>query len=240
MNGKSVSASAILGITLACGIVLGGYLLSRALYEVRAADRFVTVKGLAEQIVDADLAVWPLTIKETDNELAALEKKLESSRRVIREFLLQAGFEEDALSEVPPQITDFQAESYYQGRNERPYRYMAQTTITLRSTDIVRVKKAMRQAQNLISKGVVLTAQNYPNQTEFLFTGLNSIKPAMVAEATRNARQAAEQFAKDSGSKVGSIRRATQGLFSIRDRDRNTPDKKKVRVVTTVEYYLED
>jgi hypothetical protein len=102
------------------------------------------------------------------------------------------------------------------------------------------VKTAAEKAGELIGKGIVLVGENYGRTTEFLFTGLNDIKPAMIQEATKNAHTAAEQFAKDSGSKVGKIKNASQGLFTITDRDMNTPDKKNVRVVTTVEYYLND
>ncbi len=97
----------------------------------------------------------------------------------------------------------------------------------------------MEQSGKLVKQGIVL-ANSYGRGTEFLFTGLNRIKPAMIAEATKNARKAAEQFAQDSGSKVGSIRKARQGLFTIRNRDMNSPDLKIVRVVTTVEYFLKD
>jgi len=118
-----------------------------------------------------------------------------------------------------------------------PNRYRADITITARTPDVKRVKQAMETSGTLVKKGVVL-ADNYGCGTEFPFTHLNSIKPAMIAEATKNARKAAEQFTRDSGSTVGSIRWARQGLFTIRDRDINSPDLTIVRVVTTIEYFL--
>lgn len=240
MNNHSLSASAVLGITLALGIVLGGYLIGNALYKIRAAERYVTVKGLAERNVPADLAIWPITFKETENDLSELQRKLDTNQNRVRRFLINSGFKETEMSESPPQITDFHAQTYYQGDKKPKFRYMAQTTITLRSNNVTAVKQAMKQSGELVKNGVVLIAGSYGRSTEFLFTSLNKIKPEMIAQATQNARKAAEQFAKDSGSIVGTIRKARQGLFSISDRDRNTPDLKKVRVVTTVEYFLTD
>jgi hypothetical protein len=238
MNNRSVSASAVLGITLGLGIVIGGYFIGDAVYKIRSSERYVTVKGLAERIVGADLAIWPITFQETGNDLSKLQRKVDLNRKLIREFLVTTGFDSAELSELPPQITDFQADRYAHDKVKREYRYMAQATLTLRTSKVSLVKQAMGRSGELVSKGIVMVAEEYYRSTGFLFTGLNKIKPEMIAEATKNARKAAEQFAKDSGSKVGTIRKAQQGLFSIEDRDRNTPDQKKVRVVTTVEYFL--
>jgi len=238
MNNRSVSASAVLGITLGLGIVIGGYFIGDAVYKIRSSERYVTVKGLAERIVEADLAIWPITFQETGNDLSKLQRKVDLNRKLIREFLVTMGFDSTELSELPPQITDFQADRYAHDKVKREYRYMAQATLTLRTSKVSLVKQAMGRSGELVSKGIVMVAEEYYRSTGFLFTGLNKIKPEMIAEATKNARKAAEQFAKDSGSKVGTIRKAQQGLFSIEDRDRNTPDQKKVRVVTTVEYFL--
>jgi hypothetical protein len=238
MNNRSVSASAVLGISLGLGIVIGGYFIGDAVYKIRSSERYVTVKGLAERIVGADLAIWPITFQETGNDLSKLQRKVDLNRKLIREFLVTTGFDSAELSELPPQITDFQADRYAHDKVKREYRYMAQATLTLRTSKVSLVKQAMGRSGELVSKGIVMVAEEYYRSTGFLFTGLNKIKPEMIAEATKNARKAAEQFAKDSGSKVGTIRKAQQGLFSIEDRDRNTPDQKKVRVVTTVEYFL--
>lgn len=225
-------------LILAAGVALAGYFISHGLFEIRASQRFVSVKGFAERLVDADLAIWPLTFKETGDDLPALQSRVEANRSLIRSFLQTAGFSDAEISESPPQVTDFKADYY--GSQERPFRYMVQATTTLRTERVASVKAAMEQSDQLVSKGIVLSAESYGRNTEFLFEGLNEIKPEMIAEATRNAREAADQFAKDSGSEVGAIRTARQGLFTIQDRDRNSPDRKKVRVVTTVEYFLED
>ncbi|MBI5115528.1 SIMPL domain-containing protein [Candidatus Poribacteria bacterium] len=239
MKNGSVSASAVLGITVGLGIMLAGFFMGNALYKIRAAGRYVTVKGLAEREVDADLAIWPVTFRETDNDLSKLQRKIDANRKTIKEFLLKAGFEEADVSESPLNVTDFQAQTYVQDREKIPYRYLAQATLTLRSNNVPLVKQTMEKSGELVSKGIVLVTEEYGQQAEFLFTGLRKIKPEMVAEATKDARRAAEQFAKDSGSRVGVIRNAEQGIFSIEDRDRHSPDRKQVRVVTTVQYYLD-
>jgi hypothetical protein len=237
MENKSFSPFAVLGITIGLGIAIAGYLTGNALYKARASERYVSVKGLAERLVDADLAIWPITFKETDNDLSKLQGKLDSNRKVIREFLMGEGFEETELSESPVHVTDLQAEAYIQDVEKRPYRYMAEATLTVRSGKVALVKQAMEKSDQLVKKGIVLLG-GYGQNAEFVYTSLSDIKPEMVAEATQDARKAAEQFAKDSGSNVGAIRNAWQGFFSIEDQDRYAPDRKRVRVVTTVEYFL--
>ncbi|MDD3642996.1 MAG: SIMPL domain-containing protein [Candidatus Krumholzibacteria bacterium] len=229
----------VLGITIGLGICVAGLSMSHALFEARASQRYVTVKGLAEREVDADLVIWPLTFEVSSNDLNDLQAQVETKRGAIRRFLADAGFEEAEISQSTPRIRDTQSE-YYGDRAAPRMRYIAQSTVTLRTGKVPVVKAAIEKAGDLIGEGIVLVGENYGRSTEFLFTGLNDIKPAMIEEATKNARTAAEQFAKDSGSGVGKIRTATQGLFSITDRDMNSPDRKNVRVVTTVEYYLSD
>ena len=239
-NNYSVAASAVLGISVGLGIVIAGFFGGNALYKARAAERYVTVRGLAERIVDADLAIWPVTFRETENDLTKLQNKVDANRKTIREFLVGAGFAEADISESPVNITDFQAQAYIAEKEKRPYRYMAKATVTLRSDKVPLVKQTMEKSGELVGKGIVLATEEYGQTAEFLYTALSKIKPEMVAQATQDARRAAEQFAKDSGSKVGGIRNAQQGLFSIEDRDRYSPDRKNIRVVTMVQYYLKD
>jgi len=232
--------SAVSGIAIGLGICVAGLSMSHALFEARASQRSVSVKGLAEREVAADLVVWPLTFEVTGNDLNVLQAQIEGKRQTIREYLKTAGFEDTEISQSAPRIRDTQSETQYGQATPPKYRYVAQATLTLRTNKVAVVKAAIEKAGDLIGKGIVLVGENYGRTTEFLFTGLNDIKPAMIEEATKNARRAAEQFAKDSGSKVGKIRSASQGLFTITDRDMNSPDRKNVRVVTTVEYYLSD
>ena len=240
MEKDKIWSHAVSGIAIGIGIVVAGMSLSHALFEVRASQRYVTVKGLAEREVDADLVVWPLAFEVMSNDLNDLQAQVEAKRRTVRQFLAEAGFDEGEMSHTTPRIRDTQSEVMYGQATPPKFRYIAQATVTLRTNKVPVAKAANEKAGDLIGKGIVLVGENYGRTTEYLFTGLNDIKPAMIEEATTNARKAAEQFAKDSGSKVGKIRSASQGLFSITDRDMNSPDRKNVRVVTTVEYYLND
>lgn len=227
-----------LGLFLCLGLIISGWLLSRAVYSIKAADRYVTVKGLAEREVDADLVIWPVSFTETGNDLAELHERINSKQQAIQLFLTESGITQGEISTNPPVVTDFEARKFDSGNRKREYRYLTQTTLTVRSTDLALVRSIMGRSSELVKQGIVLASDDYQNQPEYLYIGLNSIKPAMIEKATKNARLAAEQFARDSESRVGSIRNARQGLFTITDRDRNTPYRKIVRVVTTVDYFL--
>jgi uncharacterized protein len=227
----------VVGLLIGLGLAIAGISIGVGQYKARTADRYVTVKGLAEREVDADLAIWPITFKVTDNTLGAIHQQIEKKRKVIKQFLQDAGFEESQISFSAPKIKDLEAERY--GNQVIPFRYVAQSTVTTRSTDVHLVKKTMEKSGVLVSSGIVFGEENWQTPTEFLFTALNKIKPEMIEEATQNARQAAEKFALDSGSDVGNIRNAYQGLFTIEERDRNSPERKIVRVVTTIQYYLD-
>ena len=183
MENRSVSAALVLGLTLALGLVAAGHLIGVNLYRIKAAERYVTVKGLAERNVDADLAIWPLTFSETGNDLVAVQKQLENDRHLIRRFLTHFGFIPEDMTDSPPRITDYYSQGYT-GANMPQNRYRAEASITLRSQDVTLVRKAMEAAGDLVKDGIVL-ADAYSRGTEFLFTGLNTIKPTMIAEATR-------------------------------------------------------
>ena len=240
MENRTVWSSFILGITISLGIIIASYFISDALVKLRAANRYVTVKGLAEQEVDADLAIWPISFEDADNDLSLLYQRSGEKRETINKFLLTGGLTEKDISFLPPQVIDFHAHKYSYDKEKRPFRYRVEATILVRTKNVPLIKKLMEKSTELINEGIVIIQADYQRSTEFLFTGLNAIKPAMIEEATKNARQAAEKFAKDSGSTVGKIRNARQGLFTVTNRDKNSPDRKNVRVVTTVEYFLVD
>lgn len=230
--------AAIIGLSIGAGIFFAGLFIGNGFYKSRMSDRFVTVKGLAEKEMDADLAIWPITFMEVGNNLIDLQQEVNNKREMINSFLTEKGFSEDDISHSTPKINDTYAQSYYGDHPTGP-RYRIQKTITLRSSDVRLVKQTMEQSGELVAMGIVLS-ENWENRTEFLFTSLNDIKPQMIREATINAREAASKFAEDSGSKVGKIRKASQGFFNISNRDANSPDRKIVRVVTTVEFFLTD
>jgi hypothetical protein len=235
---RGVAAAAVLGLCVAGGLAAGGWLMGQGVARVRAAERHVTVKGFAEREVPADLALWPIVYSATGNDLVALHAQLDRDAELVRQFLLGRGFGAEEITRSAPRVTDSAVQGNY-GAHPPPERYTAESTVTLRTGDVEAVKSAMAAAASLVKEGVAVTS-SYEYRPQFLFTRLDAIKPAMIAEATVDARHAAEQFAKDSGSAVGAIRSAQQGYFTIEDRDPYSPEFKKVRVVTTVEYFLVD
>jgi hypothetical protein len=236
---RNTLAALLLGALVGMGIASAGWFTAGALRQVRESQRFVTVKGLAEREVDADLAIWPVTFKDTGDDLSELQRRADAKREVVAGFLVEAGFPREELSFAVPRIQDRQTENMGQpGRPSGP-RYLEQATVIVRSRNVAAVKRAMDRSGQLVGRGVML-AQDWENRPQFLFTGLNAIKPEMIEQATVSAREAAAKFAKDSGSRVGKIRTASQGLFTVSDRDPNSPERKVVRVVTTVEYFLGD
>ncbi|GAB1484370.1 SIMPL domain-containing protein [Treponema sp.] len=228
----------ISAVFLALGLVGAGFAVSYGLVAMKAGERVVSVRGLAEREVDANLAVWPVTFSAASDSLDQLRKDLVNKTEAVKAFLLKSGIAAEDISVTPPTVRDTRAEMY--GSSEpRAFRYVAQATVLARTSDVDALLNAMARSLELVGEGVAV-AKDYESRPQFLFTGLNSVKPDMIAEATRNARTAAEQFAADSGSKVGKIKRANQGLFSIDDADPSLPQRKTVRVVTSVDYFLSD
>jgi hypothetical protein len=189
--------------------------------------------------VPADVAIWPLTFQDASNDLNALFGSLQRKNALVTEFLAAHGIAKDAITVGAPAVTDRFAQSYGDTSNIA-YRYTATSTVTVFTNDVAAVRKATQDVIALGQKGVALSGEGYQGQTQFEFTGLSKLKPEMIEEATKNARAVAEKFAEDSGSRLGRIRSAQQGQFSIENRDSTTPHIKKVRVVATVEYHLAD
>lgn len=224
---------------LAIGLIAGGYLLGNGLVRARDADRAVTVRGLAERDVTADLATWTLAYSATASDLATAQAEVEGNSNTIKAFFKEAGFPAGELQPTGVNVSQYTD-------NGVP-RFTVRQRMSLRTKDIVRAQDAAKRQFELVRRGVVLEDGSGMN---YSFTGLNAIKPAMIAQATRDARASAEQFAKDSGTSVGSIKDATQGYFSIMDRDAASGSEegggwgqadspyKKVRVVTTVRFAL--
>jgi len=229
----------ILGVAICIGLIFLGYFFSTGIVKIKQLDRTVVVKGLAEREVPADIAIWPITYNVADNDLISLFEKIETQNTMVMRFLKSNGFSDQEISVSAPSIIDKQAQSYANSDRIR-FRYSGRSTITVYTKKVDLVRKTMKKLVELGRQGIVIKGEDYDNKTEFLFTRLNEIKPAMIEEATKKAREVALKFAKDSNSKLGKIKRARQGQFSIRDRDMNTPFIKKVRVVSTLEYYLVD
>ena len=239
MNERNIISAVLLGTLLCVGLATMGLLLSEGIIKFRDMERVVSVKGLSERDMPADVAIWPIRFSEVSNDLSELYGSLESKNDKVNTFLRQQGFKVDEISVSVPAIQDRQAQGFSE-EQVRNGRYAGTSTLTVYSNDIEMVRKAMSNLAQLGQNGIAISGQDYDVKTQFLFTKLNDIKPAMIEEATRNAREVAEKFAHDSGSKLGKIKRASQGQFSIDDRDSNTPYIKKVRIVSTVEYYLVD
>jgi hypothetical protein len=238
LNGSRVSAL-ILGVFIFLGLAALGHFLSGAAIDVKEYERSVTVKGLSEREYPADIVIWPIQFTQASNDLEALYVTIEANTSKIKEFLIENGIGEVDISFSAPAINDKSAQQY--GGGARPeFRYTAVQTVTVYSNDIEGVRKVMGLLSGLGKKGIVFSGGGYQSQTEYLFTRLNEVKPDMIEEATRKAREVAEKFAEDSQSTLGKIKRASQGQFSIRPRDKNNPHIKKVRVVSTVQYYLSD
>ena len=226
-------------IIIFSGLTLGGYFISNTLVKGKAYDRSVTVKGLSEREVAADIAVWPINITVAGNDLQSIQQNIESQKREVTKFFKDQGFNDEEFTIGPTNISDAKADLYNPGPY-REFRYIAKSDFTIRTTNIDKLQKALSASLTLVSKGILISSKNDWRPIEYSFTGLNEIKPAMIEEATNNAREVAEKFAKDSNSQVGKIMRANQGLFTISDRDQNTPEIKTVRVVSTIEYQLKD
>lgn len=223
-------------LILALGFVVAALVRGLAVRDARMADRFVEVKGLAEREVMADLAIWPVSYMVTANTLEELSRELECNDRAILAFLESHGFPAAGISRNPPRITDQWSQAYGPQRPET--RFMAERTLTLRTDRVAETRQALQEAARLLEDGVVL-APSWGSTVQFLFTGLEALKPEMIGQATADARRAATQFAEDSGSQAGTIRTARQGFFSISELDPSMPELKTVRVVTTVEYVLD-
>jgi hypothetical protein len=234
----NTTTSLLLGLLIAIGLTLGGYFVGDGFYQARALERTVEVKGLAEREVPADTAIWPLQFVVAGNDLEPLLAQLEQQSEQVRAFLTLRGFDEGEISIGAPGISDRLAQAY--GEPNVKFRYSVSRVITVFTDKIDAVRGAGRELLELGKAGIVFSQDNYEFRTQYLFNGLNTIKPEMIEEATRNGREVAEKFAEDSASRLGKIRTARQGQFSIDDRDSNNPHIKNVRVVSTLEYYLVD
>ncbi len=239
MTDNGFKSSLCLGIFIFIGLSALGYLLGSSAIKFRQLERTVTVKGLSERQLPADTAIWPIQFSCATNDVAELYDKLSGDGDMIRAFLRKSGFRDDEITVGIPVIVDKLAQQYG-GNAQIRLRFTATQSITVCSGRVDLIRNTMKELVALGKRGIVFSGNTYDNRPEFMFSRLNEIKPAMIEEATKKAREVAEKFARDSGSRLGKIKRARQGQFSIKDRDRNTPYIKKIRVVSTVEYYLAD
>jgi uncharacterized protein len=240
--------AAVLGGCLLLGLLVGGWVLGSEIKDIKLADRYVTVKGLVERTVKSDMAIWPVSFKETGNDLPQVFAKSQSDKDAVLKFFAGQGVTRKEISVGQIRVTDKLANEY-SGNNTGP-RYIVEQTVTVQSGDVDKIAKAGEKTADLVQAGIVVGGSEGQGGIKYKFNGLNALKPDMITEATRNARDSANRFAADSGSQVGSIKSASQGVFSISAADSiSTGDEgggdsgdasmmKKVRVVATVDYYL--
>lgn len=241
----------IASFLLALGIIISASLIGNSLLKIKLLDRSVVVKGLAEKEVKADLAIWPIIITSTGNNLSEVNKKIETDRSVVMNFLVAQGFSKDDITIGDYKLNDLMANGY-RDSNVQNARYIINATVVLKSSDVYLVDKISKSKNLIVQKGVVFANDNNGDgEPYYKFTKFNDIKPEMLTEAIQNARLSAEKFANDSGSKVGKLKKANQGVFSINPTIQSSSDEytnsrvvtksinQKIRVVTTLEYFLD-
>ncbi|MBX7490794.1 SIMPL domain-containing protein [Helicobacter turcicus] len=227
----------LLSVALIVSSIVLGFSADKVMKGFKAGERSVIVKGLSEKEVQADVMILPIKFTRASNDLNVLYKDLENDAQRVFAFLEQIGLNKKDITFTPPIVNDKLGDLYGSGQNVT-YRYAGVGSVLLYTKDVVLGRKALEEIAKLGMDGLVIKIDDY--DVEYVYTELNVIKPQMIEEATLNAREAAMKFAKDSESQLGKIKKATQGQFSISNRDKNTPYIKNVRVVSTVEYYLED
>lgn len=226
------------GLLIGIGLLLLGTQVRKGLASISDNQRVVTVRGLSEKEVQANKVTWPIVSKEVGNDLSSVYSNIENTNSAILSFLKSNGISDSEISVNPPQVIDLQADRY--NSMTQPYRYNVTNVVVVTSAQVEKVNQLIQKQTELLKRGIAIVAGDYQYQTSYEYTDLNSIKPGMIADATQNAREAAKKFADDSDSKLGKIKTASQGQFSIEDRDQYTPYIKRVRVVSTIVYYLND
>ncbi len=228
-----------LGTLLAVGLLLLGIFIRSGFDDFAHRDRIISVRGLCEREIPANKVTWPIVSKILGNDLPSLYQQVQSTNQTVINFLKTNGVSDKEISVNAPAVTDLQADQYNSNTNKL-YRYSVTNVIVVTSTNVEKVRNLIKNQTQLMDSGIAIVAGDYNYPIVYEYTGLNSIKPDMIAEATKNARQAAMKFAEDSDSKLGKIKHASQGQFSIDDRDQYTAYIKKVRVVSSIDYYLKD
>lgn len=228
--------STLVAIILALGITAAGFFVGDGIAQRDHGSSIVSVKGLSEREVAASLAIWTIGYSANADEIPELRQQLSNSTKHVVNFLISAGFTEEEISILPPSMQDLSL--IRRSREEEPpaFRYTGSQSVMLRTSQIDRVKPAVAGISVLMERGVFLGSIDSPN---YSYNDLNSIKPAMIEEATKNARLAGDQFARDSEVELGSLKNASQGWFNVNDRDSATPEIKVVRVVVEVEFEIE-
>lgn len=227
------------GGLIAVGLLLLGLCIKGGIDNFADRGRQVTVRGLSERTVEANQVTWPIVTKEMGNDLVTLYNNIQATNQKIVAFLKENGLKDNEISINPPQVEDRVASAYSNDVTINQ-RYRVTNVIVVTSEQVSLVNTLIDKQPELMRQGIAVVAGDYQYQTSYEYTKLNDIKPEMIAEATQAAREAADRFAADSHSSLGKIQTATQGQFSIEDRDQYTPYIKNIRVVNSITYALEN
>ena len=233
MKEKMIISAALIALS----VFSLGWFIKAGIDDFASKDRKVSVKGLAEQEVQADKVTWPIVSKEIGNDLPGLYDRIGATQAKIKAFLIKGGVKEEEISLNAPQVVDLTAREY---ETNKAYRYIVTSVVTVTSKNVDQVRALIAKQGDLLREGVAIVGDSYDNQVQYEFVAFKEMKPKMMQEAIENAEKTAQQFAKNSNSKLNKIVSADQGQFSIENRDMYTPWIKKVRVVTTVTYSLKN
>lgn len=234
----SISSRCVPAAFIALGLLFLGVFIRGGFQSISSNQRVVTVRGLCEKEVTANKVTWPIVSKEVGNDLNVIYQNIQKTNSAIVGFLKSNGITDSEISVNAPQVVDMQADRY--NSTPAPFRYNVTTVVVVTSAKVEAVNKLMTRQTELLKEGIAIVAGDYNYQTTYEYTDLNKVKPGMIAEATKNAREAAKKFAEDSDSRLGKIKTASQGQFSIENRDQYTPYIKRIRVVSTIDYFLKD
>jgi len=228
------SSSWLIAAALIIAAFVLGWALKMPVSTLKQYDRIVSVRGLATKEVKADYAIAPFAFSMLGNDMKSLYQEIKRKNEVYVDFIKSYGITSEEISISTPEFTDRRTWD-----NNSGYAFQATSVITVGTEKVDAIIRIMAEQSRLMERDIIpLTGWEY--RPTYSFRGLNDIKPGMIEDATKNAREAAQKFAADSDSKLGKIKNATQGQFSIEDRDSNTPYIKNVRVVTYVDFYLKD
>ena len=222
------------GGLIALGLFFGGLFIYCGITRFANKDRAVTVKGLSTREVEADYAVWPLSYAWSGNDLPALYERLEQVTARVKKHLLALGFEEADIRQGSINVHDNWSDYY--GNHRPEYKYTLNTSLIISTNKVKLVVESQGKEAELLKEGIIVKTEQW--NLDYQYNGLPELKPSMIEEATQNARAVAQKFADDAQCSLGSIRRASQGQFSV-ENDQYQPWVKHVRVVTTVDYFLD-
>ena len=228
-----MTKNVLAGALIALGLCLGGMFIYLGFKAFANKDRGVTVKGLSTREVESDYVVWPLSYGWKGQDLPWLYDKLEQVTDRVKKHLKDLGFEDSDFRQGPISVNDNWA---YYSDHKPEYHYTLRTSLIVSTDKVQLVVKSLGKESELLQEGLIVEGAEW--SVDYQYNGLSELKPLMIEEATRNARAVAQKFADDAQCSLGSIRRASQGQFSVED-DQYQPWVKHVRVVTTVDYILE-